>query len=138
MALTSLVVLFLFTGSIVLPGKALALDTLSLTAVSGAIVWVFQDGHLAGLLGFTPTPANTIMPPLLFCIAFGQSMDYEVFVLSRIKELHDAGLPNTEAVAGGLARTGRIVTRVAAAAVAQGGDGFLRWCSPAGHAAGSP
>ena len=114
MALTTFAVLFAFTGSLVLPVKALALNTLSLTAVFGAIVWVFQDGHLAGLLGFTPTPTNMTMPLLLFCIAFGLSMDYEVFVLSRIKELHDAGLPNTAAVIGGLARTGRIVTTAAA------------------------
>ncbi|HUE60305.1 MAG TPA: MMPL family transporter, partial [Acidimicrobiales bacterium] len=67
-----------------------------------------------GLLGFTPGPISTTMPLLLFCIAFGLSMDYEVFMLSRIKELHDAGATNDEAVAGGLARTGRIVTTAAA------------------------
>jgi RND superfamily putative drug exporter len=99
---------------VVLPLKALALNGLSLTAVFGALVWIFQDGHLKGLLGFTPRPISTTMPLLLFCIAFGLSMDYEVFMLSRIKELHDNGATNTEAVTGGLARTGRILTTAAA------------------------
>jgi RND superfamily putative drug exporter len=112
--LTTLVVLWLFTGSVVLPVKALVLNFLSLSAVFGALVWIFQYGHFSGLLGFTPTPTSTTMPLLLFCIAFGLSMDYEVFILSRIKELHDAGVPNREAVAGGMARTGRIVTTAAA------------------------
>jgi RND superfamily putative drug exporter len=112
--LTTFIVLFLFTGSVVLPLKALVLNALSLTAVLGAMVWIFQDGHLKGLLGFTPGPISTTMPLLLFCIAFGLSMDYEVFVLSRIKELHDTGATNTEAVTGGLARSGRIVTTAAA------------------------
>jgi RND superfamily putative drug exporter len=112
--LTTLIVLWLFTGSVVLPLKALVLNFLSLTAVFGAMVWIFQYGHLSGLLGFTPLPTSTTMPLLLFCIAFGLSMDYEVFMLSRIKELHDGGAPNAEAVAGGLARTGRIVTTAAA------------------------
>jgi RND superfamily putative drug exporter len=112
-ALTTFVLLFVFTGSVILPIKALALNALSLTAVLGAIVWVFQDGHLSGLLDFTPTSTSTTMPLLLFCIAFGLSMDYEVFILSRIKELHDAGQPNEAAVSGGLARTGKIVTMAA-------------------------
>ncbi|HMA46539.1 MAG TPA: MMPL family transporter, partial [Frankiaceae bacterium] len=113
-ALTTFVLLFLFTGSVMLPAKALALNVLGLAAVLGAMVWVFQDGHLSGVLGFTPTPLDTSMPVLLFCIAFGLSMDYEVFLLSRIKELRDAGASNEEAVAGGLARTGRIVSTAAA------------------------
>ena len=113
-ALTTFVLLFLFTGSVILPLKALVMNALSLSAVFGAIVWIFQDGHLSGLLGFTATPINTSMPVLLFCIAFGLSMDYEVFLLSRIKELHDEGVDTTEAVAAGLARTGRIVTTAAA------------------------
>ena len=113
-ALTTFIVLFLFTGSVVLPVKALVLNALSLTAVFGVLVWIFQEGHLAGLLGFTPLPTSTTMPPLLFCITFGLSMDYEVFVLSRIKELHDAGYGNDEAVVHGLARTGRIITTAAA------------------------
>jgi RND superfamily putative drug exporter len=112
--LTTLIVLWLFTGSVLLPLQALVLNVLSLTAAFGAMVWIFQDGHLSGVLGFTPLPTSTTMPLLLFCIAFGLSMDYEVFMLSRIKELHDAGASNTEAVAGGLARTGRIITTAAA------------------------
>jgi putative drug exporter of the RND superfamily len=105
--------LFLFTGSVVLPIKALALNALSLTAVFGALVWIFQDGHLAGLLGFTPGPTDVSMILLIFCIAFGLSMDYEVFLLARIKEAHDAGADTVEAVATGLARTGRIGTGIA-------------------------
>jgi RND superfamily putative drug exporter len=112
--LTTLIVLWLFTGSVLLPFQALVLNVLSLSAAFGAMVWIFQDGHLSGLLSFTPLPTSTTMPLLLFCIAFGLSMDYEVFMLSRIKELHDAGASNTEAVAGGLARTGRIITTAAA------------------------
>jgi RND superfamily putative drug exporter len=112
-ALTTFVLLFLFTGSVVLPIKALALNALSLTAVFGALVWIFQDGHLAGLLGFTPGPTDVSMILLIFCIAFGLSMDYEVFLLARIKEAHDAGADTVEAVATGLARTGRIVTTAA-------------------------
>ncbi|MBL7489054.1 MMPL family transporter [Frankia sp. AgB1.9] len=112
-ALATFVLLFLFTGSVVLPLKALVLNGLVLGAVLGVSVWIFQDGHLSGLFGFTPGPLDTSMPVLLFCIAFGLSMDYEVFLLSRIKEEHDAGTPNAEAVAAGLARTGRIVTTAA-------------------------
>jgi RND superfamily putative drug exporter len=77
------------------------------------MVWIFQYGHLASVLGFTPTPTNTAMPVLLFCIAFGLSMDYEVFLMSRIKELHDAGASTADAVVHGLARTGRIVSTAA-------------------------
>ncbi|MFL6160774.1 MAG: MMPL family transporter [Jatrophihabitantaceae bacterium] len=112
-AMSTFVLLFLFTGSVLLPVKALVLNVLSLSAVFGAMVWIFQDGHLSGLLGFTPGPINTSMPVLLFCIAFGLSMDYEVFLLSRIAELHAAGISTAEAVAGGLARTGRIVSTAA-------------------------
>jgi RND superfamily putative drug exporter len=77
-------------------------------------VWIFQDGHLAGLLGFTSGPTDVSMVLLIFCIAFGLSMDYEVFLLARIKEAHDAGADTVEAVASVLARTGRIVTTAAA------------------------
>jgi RND superfamily putative drug exporter len=117
-ALSTWIVLFLFTGSIVIPFKALILNMLSLSATFGAMVWVFQDGHLSSVIGFTPSGylvANMVV--LMFCMAFGMSMDYEVFLLSRIREewvhsdqTHDA---NTEAVALGLARTGRIVTAAA-------------------------
>jgi RND superfamily putative drug exporter len=79
------------------------------------MVFVFQEGHGAGLLGFTATGALLVtMPVLMFCIAFGLSMDYEVFLLSRIKEQHDLGAGTTESVAAGLEQTGRIVTAAAA------------------------
>jgi RND superfamily putative drug exporter len=114
-ALVTFVLLFLMTGSVVIPAKALVLNLLSLTAVYGAMVWVFQDGNLAGVLGFTPTGTiDTSMPVLLFCIAFGLSMDYEVFLLSRIKEEHDRTGDTVAAVAVGLERTGPIVTTAAA------------------------
>jgi RND superfamily putative drug exporter len=112
--LTTFIVLWLFTDSVVLPIKALVLNALTLLAVLGVMIWIFQYGHLRNVFDFTPLPTSTTMPLLVFCIAFGLSMDYEVFVLSRIKELHDAGVPNREAVVGGLARTGRIVTTAAA------------------------
>ncbi len=114
-ALSTFVLLFLSFGSILVPVKALVLNTLSLTATFGAMVWIFQDGHLADRLGFTPTGTlDLTMPILMFCIAFGLSMDYEVFLLSRIKEEHDRTGDNTRAVAVGLARTGRIITAAAA------------------------
>ena len=106
--------LFLLSGSVLVPLKALVLNALSLTATFGAMVWIFQDGNLAGLFGVTATGAiDTSMPILMFCIAFGLSMDYEVFMLSRIKEEHDRTGDNDEAVALGLERTGRIVTAAA-------------------------
>ena len=111
---TTFILLFLFTGSILQPVRALLGNALTLGATLGTMVWIFQQGHFASFLGFTPTPTDTAMPVLLFCIAFGLSMDYELFVISRIKELHDAGLANAEAVTGGLARTGRIVSTLAA------------------------
>ena len=90
------------------------LNLLSLSATFGAMVWIFQDGHGAGLLDFTPTGSlAAVNPVLMFCIAFGLSMDYEVFLLSRIKEEHDRGRDNIAAVAVGLERTGRIVTAAA-------------------------
>jgi RND superfamily putative drug exporter len=111
------VVLFLITGSVVLPLKTLVLNVLSLTASFGALVWVFQDGHL-GALGTTATGTLVVnMPVLMFCIAFGLSMDYEVFLLSRIREywLHRGRTAHDsdESVALGLARTGRVVTAAA-------------------------
>ncbi len=118
-ALATFVVLFLFTGSVVLPLKALVLNTLSLSATFGAMVWVFQYGHLGSIFNDLTT-TNTLvptMPPLMFCLAFGLSMDYEVFLLSRIREawLESDRTPaaNTHAVALGLGRTGRIVTAAA-------------------------
>ena len=77
-------------GSVLVPIKAIVLNVLSLTATFGAMVWIFQEGHGSGLLGFTATGmTDTTTPILMFCIAFGLSMDYEVFLLSRIKEEHD-------------------------------------------------
>ena len=113
-ALVTFSVLFLMTGSVVVPVKALVLNLLSLTATFGAMVWIFQEGHLAGLLHFTPTGTiDTTTPILMFCIAFGLSMDYEVFLLSRIKEEHDRSGDNVSSVALGLERTGRLVTAAA-------------------------
>ncbi len=106
--------LFWSFGSVVLPLKAVVLNLLSLTASFGAIVWIFQDGRLTGLLGFTPTGLTDAQTPILiFCIAFGLSMDYEVFLLSRIKEEWDRTGDTRRAVAVGLQRTGGIITAAA-------------------------
>ena len=108
------VLLFVMFGSVLVPVKAIILNALSLTATFGLMVWVFQDGNGAGLLGFTPTGLTDIsMPILMFCVAFGLSMDYEVFLLSRIKEEYDLTGDNDLAVAMGLERTGRLVTAAA-------------------------
>ncbi len=108
------VLLFLMAGSLLVPVKALVLNTLSLTATFGAMVWIFQDGNLSELLGFTATGTLDIsMPILMFCIAFGLSMDYEVFLLSRIKEEYDRVGDNEASVALGLERTGSIITAAA-------------------------
>jgi RND superfamily putative drug exporter len=108
------VLLFLMAGSLLVPVKALVLNMLSLTATFGAMVWIFQDGNLSDLLGFTATGTLDIsMPILMFCIAFGLSMDYEVFLLSRIKEEYDRVGDNEASVALGLERTGSIITAAA-------------------------
>jgi len=114
-AAAMLIVLFLFTGSVVVPIKAIVLNLLSLSATFGAMVWIFQQGHLGGLVGhpIVTGTIDTTMPILMFCVAFGLSMDYEVFLLSRIKETYDATGDNTTAVAVGLERTGRLVTAAA-------------------------
>src|SRR5918994_151810 len=113
-AVITAVLLFMMFGSVVIPAKAIVLNLLSLTATFGAMVWIFQDGNLSGLLDFTATGSlNAAMPILMFCVAFGLSMDYEVFLLSRIKEEHDNGHDNVSSVAVGLERTGRIVTAAA-------------------------
>ena len=113
-ALATFVLLFLAFGSVLVPIKAIFLNLLSLTATFGMMVWVFQDGNGAGLLGFTPTGlTDTTTPILMFCIAFGLSMDYEVFLISRIREEYDRTGDNDAAVAIGLERTGRIVTAAA-------------------------
>ncbi|MFG1931074.1 MMPL family transporter [Mycobacterium sp. NPDC048908] len=116
-AAITFVLLFLLTGSVVLPLKALVLNVLSLTAAFGALVWIFQEGHLSAL-GTTPTGTLVAnLPVLLFCIAFGLSMDYEVFLVSRIREYWVKSgrtrADNDESVALGLARTGRVVTAAA-------------------------
>jgi RND superfamily putative drug exporter len=114
-ALVTLITLFLLFGSVLVPVKGVVLNVLSLTATMGAMVWVFQEGHGAGLLGFTPTGSLDLLTPIIvFCVAFGLSMDYEVFLLSRIKEEHDRGRDNIDSVAMGLERTGPIVTAAAA------------------------
>lgn len=115
MALVTFLALFLMTGSLIIPAKALVLSAASLSATFGVAVWVFQQGHLSGLLGFTPTgylDVSTLL--LMFCLAFGLSMDYQVFLLSRIREEFDLRGDTTAAVAMGLERTGRIVTTAAA------------------------
>jgi RND superfamily putative drug exporter len=113
-ALATFILLFLMTGSVLVPIKALILNLLSLTATFGAMVWIFQEGHFADALGFTPTGTTDVFTPILmFCIAFGLSMDYEVFLISRIKEEYDLERDNEHAVALGLQKTGRIVTAAA-------------------------
>ncbi|MBV9321140.1 MAG: MMPL family transporter, partial [Mycobacterium sp.] len=124
-AVITFVLLFLLTGSVVLPLKALVCNVLSLTAAFGALVWIFQDGHLRAL---GTTPSGTLVaniPVLLFCVAFGMSMDYEVFLVSRIREYWleegaarsmtatDGRATNDECVALGVARTGRVITAAA-------------------------
>ncbi|MEE6178662.1 MMPL family transporter [Mycobacterium sp. 050134] len=131
----TLVLLFSLTGSVILPIKAVLLNILSLTAAFGALVWIFQDGHL-GALGTTPNGTLVInIPVLMFCIAFGLSMDYEVFLLARIREywLEAAtGSDNDESIALGLARTGRVITAAALlmsisfAALLSAGVSFMR------------
>jgi len=114
-ALATFVLLFLMTGSILVPLKALLMNTLSLGATFGALVWVFQDGHLSGLLGFQSFGAIEVWVPIVvFVFAFGLSMDYEVFLLSRIKECYDECGNSDNAVANGLQRSGRIITSAAA------------------------
>ncbi|MEV0060709.1 MMPL family transporter [Nocardia sp. NPDC050718] len=109
-----LIVLFALTGSVVLPVLAVVLSALSLTATFGALVWIFQDGHLSGLLGFTVTgDLAATVPVMLFAAAFGLAMDYQVFLLSRIREEYDRTGKNDTAVALGLERVGRIVSAAA-------------------------
>ena len=113
--LATFALLFMMTGSVVVPVKAIVMNVLSLGASFGALVWVFQEGHLSGLLGFdSPGMVDITVPVLIFVFAFGLSMDYEVFLLSRIKEAWDQTGDNDRAVALGLQRTGRIVTSAAA------------------------
>jgi len=117
-ALATFVLLFLMTGSVLIPIKAVLMNLLSLGAVFGALVWIFQDGHLAGLLGFQAFGAIELWVPIVvFVFAFGLSMDYEVFLLSRIKEAYDESGDTNSAVAIGLQRSGRIITSAALAVV---------------------
>ncbi len=111
---TTYLVLFMLLRSVVLPAKALVMNSLSILASFGALVWIFQDGNLSALLGFQPLGfVETSQPVILFCVLFGLSMDYEVFLLSRMKEVYDRTGDNRQAVARGLERSGRIVTSAA-------------------------
>ncbi|SDM27887.1 putative drug exporter of the RND superfamily [Lentzea albidocapillata subsp. violacea] len=114
-AVTTFILLFLFTGSLLIPLQAIFMNLLSLTATFGAMVFIFQEGHLRWLVGdFIVTDnVNIRMPILMFCVAFGVSMDYQVFMLSRIKEHHELTGDNVASVAGGLERVGRLVTAAA-------------------------
>ncbi len=133
MALATLILLFLAFGSIVLPIKAVLMNLVSIGASFGVVVWVFQDGHFADFLGFTPTgfiePSN---PILMLAVLFGLATDYEVFLLSRVREEWDRTGDNTASVASGLQHTGRIITAAAlllivvVAGFASGGIAFIK------------
>ena len=116
-------VLFVLLRSVVLPAKALIVNALSITASFGALVWIFQDGNLSALLGFAPLGfVETTLPVILFCVLFGLSMDYEVFLLSRMKEVWDKTGDNREAVIRGMERSGRIVSSAALIVVVVAGS----------------
>ena len=122
-SITTYLVLFVLLRSVILPAKALVMNTLSIVASFGALVWIFQDGNLSALLGFQPLGfVETTQPVILFCVLFGLSMDYEVFLLTRMKEVWDRTGDNTEAVARGLERSGRIVTSAALIVVVVAGS----------------
>jgi len=110
----TMLVLFLLLGSVVLPLKAVVMNLLSISASFGAIVWIFQDGHLAAQLGFTPGSIDPTLPVIMFCTVFGLSMDYEVLLLSRMQEEYLRTGDNTSAVAMGLEKSGRLITGAAA------------------------
>ena len=112
--ITTVIVLTMLLRSLVLPFKAVLMNALSLSAAFGALVWVFDQGHLSGFLGFTPGPLDPTIPVLLFCVVFGLSMDYEVFLLTRMQEAWIRTGDNRTAVADGLERSGRLVTGAAA------------------------
>ena len=112
--LVTFIVLFVMTGSVILPLKQILMNALTLSAVFGILVLVFQDGRFESLLGYTSQGGlETTQPLFLFAVVFGLSTDYGVFLLSRIKEAYDGGASNRDAVAIGLERTGRIVTAAA-------------------------
>jgi len=110
----TMLVLFFLLGSVVLPIKAVVMNLLSISASFGAIVWIFQDGHLAAQLGFTPGSIDPTLPVIMFCTVFGLSMDYEVLLLSRMQEEYLRTRDNTSAVAMGLEKSGRLITGAAA------------------------
>ena len=112
--LATIIVLFLLLGSVVLPLKAVVMNLLSISASFGALVWVFQDGHGAQILGFERAAIDPSTPVIMFCIVFGLSMDYEVLLLSRIQEEYRRTGDNTHAVAEGLEKSGRLITGAAA------------------------
>ncbi len=107
------VALFLLLGSVLLPLKAVVMNCLSVTASYGALVWIFQDGHLKEVLGFTPGPIEPVIPLIMFCVLFGLSMDYEVLLLSRTHEEFERTRDNDRAVVASLAATGRLITGAA-------------------------
>ncbi len=112
--LATLVILFLALGSVLLPVKAVLMNLLSIAASFGALVFVFQEGHGQTLLRFSPAPTEPTLPVLLFCTVFGLSMDYEVLLLSRMREEWERSHDNRQAVASGLARSGRLIGSAAA------------------------
>jgi RND superfamily putative drug exporter len=121
--LATLLILAVLLRSIVLPIKAVVMNTLSILASFGALVWIFQDGNLSALLGFAPLGfVETTIPVILFCVLFGLSMDYEVFLLTRMREIYDRTGDNAAAVAGGLERSGRIITSAALIVVVVAGS----------------
>ena len=121
--LSTYLVLFVLLRSVLLPLKALVMNTLSITASFGALVWIFQDGNLSAIFGTRPLGfVETTQPVILFCILFGLSMDYEVFLLTRMREAWDRDGDNRAAVAHGLERSGRIVTSAALIVVVVAGS----------------
>jgi len=107
------VALFLLLGSVLLPLKAVIMNCLSVTASYGALVWIFQEGHLREWLGFTPAPIEPVIPLIMFCVLFGLSMDYEVLLLSRTHEEFERTRDNDRAVVASLEATGRLITGAA-------------------------
>ena len=121
--LATLIILAVLLRSIVLPIKAVIMNVLSILASFGALVWIFQEGNLSALLGFAPLGfVETTIPVILFCVLFGLSMDYEVFLLTRMREIYDRTGDNVTAVAGGLERSGRIITSAALIVVVVAGS----------------
>ena len=110
----TMLVLFMLLGSVILPIKAVLMNLLSLTASFGALVWIFEDGHLRTVLQFEPQPIEPVLPLILFCAVFGLSMDYEVLLLTRMQEEYLRSKDNTKAVTEGLANSGRLITSAAA------------------------